>query len=106
MHLFLTKGGKENRIWSHATFDAPVLDATFRAVDKVLPWHYRDNRDLRTLFDGLELTELKRGHPLEHTCGWDAFAQGQQVLEALKIKETYRLWIAASDLVKTSEEGT
>ncbi len=90
----------EIKIWSHSTFDIPVLNNACKAVGLGMPWSHRDTRDLRTIVDGLELTELKRGHLLEHTCGWDAFAQGQQVLEALKIKESYKLWIASSNLVK------
>ncbi len=89
----------EVRVWSHSTFDIPVLNNACKAVRLDMPWSPRDTRDLRTIVDGLELTELKKGHPLEHTCGWDAFAQGQQVLEALKIKDQYKLWIASSNLV-------
>ena len=77
-----------NKIWSHATFDIPRLDDACHAVGLKMPWSYRDCRDIRTLVDGIEdqVTERKRGHPLEHTCGWDAFAQGQQVLEAMQIR--------------------
>lgn len=78
-----------NRIWSHSTFDIPRIDDACNAVELEMPWSYRNCRDIRTIVDGIQeqLTERKRGHPLEHTCGWDAFAQGQQVLQALKIKK-------------------
>ena len=86
-----TGGKAEVKIWSHSTFDIPVLNNACKAVGLDMPWSFRDTRDIRTIVDGLELTELKRGHPLEHTCGWDAFAQGQQVLEALKMKGPYTM---------------
>ncbi len=97
-----TRRKDEIKIWSHSTFDIPVLNNACNAVGLKMPWSFKDTRDLRTIVDGLELTELKRGHVLEHTCGWDAFAQGQQVLEALKIKEDYKLGnvIANSELVQ------
>ena len=43
----------ENKIkemWSHATFDSVILDNGYRAIGKRKPWHYKDVRDLRTLF--------------------------------------------------------
>lgn len=51
---FKSRTDGECRIWSHATFDIPVLTnfliRTFgKSID--LPWHYRNVRDLRTLYD-------------------------------------------------------
>ena len=49
-----TKWVKEHRsrklsVWSHATFDIPVLAYSYRATHMKLPWHYRETRDIRTL---------------------------------------------------------
>lgn len=45
-------------LWSHATFDVPQLAAAYhRAGIKKLGWHYRNCRDLRTLYD------LAKGRP-------------------------------------------
>lgn len=40
---------KIDRIWSHATFDAPILLHHFRRVGLQFPVHYRGFRDIRTL---------------------------------------------------------
>lgn len=37
------------RIWSHATFDAAILNYTHQVMNVRPPWHYRDMDDLRTL---------------------------------------------------------
>ncbi len=106
LHLwFKDKKGytdKTVKIWSHSTFDIPVLNNACKALRLDMPWSHRDTRDIRTIVDGLELTELKRGHPLEHTCGWDAFAQGQQVLEALKIREEGTISYVVSEVADRS----
>jgi hypothetical protein len=39
------------RLWTHATFDMPVLESAYRRADLKIPWHYRNCRDLRTLYD-------------------------------------------------------
>lgn len=36
-------------VWTHATFDAPILDYAFKIVDVKNPVHYKENRDIRTL---------------------------------------------------------
>ena len=38
-------------LWSHATFDAVILRNAFGAVGIQTPWHYRDTRDIRTIYD-------------------------------------------------------
>lgn len=38
-------------VWSHATFDAPILHNAFAVCKKKLPYHYRASRDIRTLVD-------------------------------------------------------
>jgi hypothetical protein len=41
---------KDAQMWSHATFDAPIIQRAYRvARDSRPPWHYRDTKDLRTL---------------------------------------------------------
>jgi exodeoxyribonuclease VIII len=41
----------EARIWSHATFDVPIIEAAYQRVGLKPPWDYRNCRDLRTLYD-------------------------------------------------------
>ena len=38
-------------IWSHNSFDIPILKACYIACDLEIPFHYRDTRDLRTIVD-------------------------------------------------------
>jgi len=38
-------------VWSHATFDVPILANAYTACNKKLPFHFRAARDIRTLVD-------------------------------------------------------
>jgi len=46
--LFYKKG---DLIWSHNSFDIPILKAAYMACNLEIPFHYRDTRDLRTIVD-------------------------------------------------------
>lgn len=51
--------GDDTLVWSHATFDMPILQHAFDVFGiKELP--YRNMRDLRTLMDLADLSKLKR----------------------------------------------
>jgi hypothetical protein len=39
------------RLWTHATFDMPVLASAYKRAGIRTPWHHRNCRDLRTLYD-------------------------------------------------------
>lgn len=70
----------EAAVWTHATFDAPIVDAArLRAgLDKPV-WHYRNSRDLRTLYD------LAGGRPkIPNVEGHNALADARQQLEEVK----------------------
>lgn len=58
------------RLWSHATFDMPILMNAFDVVDRKFSVPYRNTRDLRTLMD---ISEYQ--HPAErmgtHHCAID-----------------------------------
>lgn len=48
-------------VWSHGvTFDVVILDDAFKGQGMKTPWHWRDVRDTRTLFD---IAELGPGWP-------------------------------------------
>ncbi len=36
-------------VWSHATFDAVIMQNAYARMDWKCPWHFRDARDLRTI---------------------------------------------------------
>lgn len=40
----------EAHLWAHANFDFPVLKMAYDRVSIQVPWHYRNTRDLRTLY--------------------------------------------------------
>ena len=41
----------EGLLWTHATFDIPRLAEAYDRAGRDTPWHYRNCRDLRTLYD-------------------------------------------------------
>lgn len=60
--LMLREFVKSNRAssftcWTHATFDAPIVNYAYSLIDANSPIHYREHRDIRTL------TWLGRGKP-------------------------------------------
>lgn len=46
---FRTFYGKSKQLWSHATFDAVILEYAYRRRAMTQPWHYRETKDIRTL---------------------------------------------------------
>ena len=46
---FRTFYGKSKQLWSHATFDAVILENAYRRLNMTQPWHYREVKDIRTL---------------------------------------------------------
>ena len=75
----------ELQMWSHATFDAVILQEAYRAAGVISPVSYRQMADLRTLryFPEHKRFDLKRGAVSEHDAGFDAWAEGQEVIRAL-----------------------
>ena len=68
----------EARIWSHATFDVPIIEAAYQRLGLEPPWDYRNCRDLRTLYDlagGCPPAQNERAH---HALS-DAVAQMQEI---------------------------
>ncbi len=62
------------RIWSHATFDMPIIAGAYHRLGLRPPWRYRDCRDLRTLYD-LAGGRPEVGHGGKHNALEDAKAQ-------------------------------
>lgn len=42
---------KDDIIWCHATFDIPILANLFNKANTMIPWGYKNIRDIRTLID-------------------------------------------------------
>lgn len=81
-------------VWANApTFDCAILRSAFRATNVKCPWHWRDERDLRTALrvafgeERLRLDEAaKSGLPKHHALGdaWEQARMVQAVYERLK----------------------
>ncbi len=70
--------------WSHATFDAVILQNAYQRVDMRCPWHFRDARDLRTLqglfeFGGRKVPDELWSPPdlVAHRASHDAIRQAR-----------------------------
>lgn len=74
-------------IWSHgSTFDIPILETAYRAVNEAQPWASRVARDTWTLF-GLvpeSVVERMRGEGVEHHARDDALRQARMVQAAYR----------------------
>jgi len=85
-------------IWSHGmNFDIPIMRKAFQLCDLKCPWHYRDERDTRTLFavaPGYRNIMHRIFEPLKgpkHHAMWDAVTQAYWVIRAYDcIRGTYR----------------
>ncbi len=75
------------KMWSHATFDAPIIHRAYAIVKRGgrAPWHYRDTRDVRTVTDlafGYGTSHESMGVDVigeKHDPVWDAINQARQV---------------------------
>lgn len=76
-------------MWSHATFDPPVLTFAFEAVKKPMPWKFRAQRDMRTISWEAFGPHRMGGIPedREHIAIWDAW---REVFMAQKALQTIR----------------
>lgn len=74
-------------IWSHATFDTPILQHAYQVSGVPFLWHYRGARDVRTIVDlagGNQSFEYPDRSDFQHV-GWvDAWAQASVVQQAWK----------------------
>lgn len=87
-------------LWSHATFDAPMLAYYFTKMNVRMPIHYRGHRDIRTLVDlaGLQGGEFKEYYKVtapRHTALADCQRQigychkcWKRIMEVLMVKST------------------
>lgn len=93
LHNFAGWLPKKFELWSHR-FDAIVLRSAYQATHVKCPWHYRDERDLRTL---ASLTknlcgELVEGmeNPQPHNALSDARTQMDALLANLEALRTLK----------------
>ena len=71
--------------WCHGTtFDAPILEAAFKACGLAAPWQYWDVRDTRTLYD-LAGVKVDRAAGTHHNALDDAINQARAAVQAMGI---------------------
>lgn len=67
------------QIWGHgASFDAPILEAAYRALGRRTPWSYANCRDTRTLYELADVAP-DRADGLHHDALDDAKTQARAV---------------------------
>jgi hypothetical protein len=92
---WLMKHGAE-RPWCHgANFDAPLLDAAYRACGMTPPWKYWNVRDTRTLYE-LADVKVNRARGNHHNALDDARAQAEAAVVALQHLQSARTQPPAS----------
>lgn len=83
LHEYLGRTPDVIAIWSHATFDVPILESAYRRHYLTVPWHYRSSRDVRTVIEDtygayVRVEEVEPGfphNPYPHRADWDAWHQ-------------------------------
>jgi DNA polymerase III epsilon subunit-like protein len=70
-------------IWSHATFDMPILQNAFNELQIHFPVPFRNARDIRTLMDFAEHSSATPREGTHHNALDDAKYQAQYVAEAM-----------------------
>lgn len=71
-------------VWCHgATFDAPILEAVYNAIDDTAPFKFYNVRDTRTLY-ALSKISPDRAKGTHHNALDDAVAQAEAVIESYK----------------------
>ena len=80
---------RESRIWGNGSnFDNRILREAYDLIGIKCPWHYRDDRDLRTFADMHPKVQLERGG-VHHNALDDARFQVQcmQAMDAAKVQQ-------------------
>lgn len=76
------------RIWSHSTFDIPVLNTAYERVGREVPWHYKHTCDIRTLEWLAGNPEIEIQNKQAHNALSDCLAQIEYVHKLyMRIKE-------------------
>ena len=88
LSLFMSDG---KYLWSHATFDVPILLNAYHVCGKTLPIHYVNMRDIRTLMDIADHKSEKKREGVHHNGLDDCKYQVAYVVEALnKLSTSHR----------------
>jgi DNA polymerase III epsilon subunit-like protein len=91
--MFMDWWGDRPNDWFYCnglSFDAPILRNAIQAVGKKPPWHFRNEMDLRTIYNMIGYDKRKRGLDSDTTLLYhDALADAEyQTKELLELFET------------------
>lgn len=76
----------ERRIWANSpSFDCIILGNAYRIGDNLVPWHHREERDLRTLLDLYPAAKLRGFEGIRHHALHDARHEAHQLIQALSV---------------------
>ncbi|WP_295514969.1 3'-5' exonuclease [uncultured Pseudomonas sp.] len=76
----------DRRIWANSpSFDCIILGNAYRIGDNRVPWHHREERDLRTLLDLYPAAKQREFEGIRHHALHDARHEAQQLIQALSI---------------------
>jgi len=75
---------KKIDLWSHATFDPPILMNNYKKVGLGPSMHYRQFKDIRTLSGLANLPSKDRGNLIHHNALDDSIYQAGYISEMLK----------------------
>jgi hypothetical protein len=76
------KAQEPESLWTHATFDIPILSNAYRRVGLVPTWHYAVAKDIRTLEELKSPVQLER-KGIHHSAIDDARFQADYIRQLL-----------------------
>lgn len=80
----LIEGQNPDHIWSHATFDPPIIDSMYRSLGMSNPINFERNRDIRTLEAMVPNHIWGTRKTIHHNALGDATYQAQEIIRMLK----------------------
>lgn len=76
----------ERRIWGNSpSFDCVILGNAYRIGGNLVPWHHREERDLRTLLDLYPAAKPRNFSGIRHHALHDARHEAHQLIQALSV---------------------
>lgn len=78
-------GYHKGNVWANGVdFDMPIMDSSFKACNKPLPWHWWNQMDCRTMFSlfSIKTNEMERVGDFHNALG-DCKTQTKYLLEIL-----------------------
>ncbi|MDC7831636.1 3'-5' exonuclease [Pseudomonas benzopyrenica] len=95
----------ERRIWGNSpSFDCVILGNAYRIGGNLVPWHHREERDLRTLLDLYPAAKTRYFNGIRHHALHDARHEAHQLIQALSV-HALRLECAKAEASRVASLG-